>query len=46
MVLRIVTVLRIVIVSPYSQSQYLHTDSILYVQPKYKMNSGTIIHLF
>ena len=38
--------LRIVTASSYSQSQYLHTYSILYVQRKYKMNSGTTNHIF
>jgi len=38
--------LRIVTASSYSQSQYLHTNSILYVQRKYKMNSGTTNHIF
>jgi len=38
--------LRIVTAFSYSQSQYLHTNPILYVQRKYKMNSGTINHIF
>ena len=38
--------LRIVTASSYSQSQYLHTNPILYVQRKYKMNSGTTNHIF
>ena len=38
--------LRIVTASSYSQSQYLHTNPILYVQGKYKMNSGTTNHIF
>ena len=38
--------LRIVTASSYSQSQYLHTNSILYVLRKYKMNSGTTNHIF
>ena len=39
------SMLRIVTASSYSQSQYLHTNPILYVLRKYKMNSGTIIQL-
>ena len=38
--------LHIITASSYSQSQYLHTDPILYVQRKYKMNSGTTNHIF
>jgi len=38
--------LRIVKASLYSQSQYLHTTRILYVQRKYKMNSGTTNHIY
>ena len=38
--------LRIVTASSYSQSQYLHTNPILYVLRKYKMNSGTTNHIF
>ena len=38
--------LRVVTASSYSQSQYLHTNPILYVQRKYKMNSGTTNHIF
>ena len=40
------SMLRIVTASSYSQSQYLHTNFILYVQRKYKMNSGTTNHIF
>lgn len=38
--------LRIVKASLYSQSQYLHTTRILYVQRKYKMNSGTTNYIY
>ena len=38
--------LRIITASSYSQSQYLHTNPILYVLRKYKMNSGTTNHIF